>query len=43
MQLLCAQKRFVLYCQAKLKAFHWMNEDPANDTYTEKQLKDFFF
>ena len=27
---------------SKAGSLHWMNEDPANDTYTEKQLKTSF-
>lgn len=27
---------------SKAESLHWMNEDPANDTYAEKQLKTSF-
>ena len=27
---------------SKAESLHWMNEDPVNDTYTEKQLKTSF-
>ena len=27
---------------SKAESLHWMNEDPTNDTYTEKQLKTSF-
>jgi arsenate reductase len=27
---------------SKAESLHWMNEDPANDNYTEKQLKTSF-
>ena len=25
--------------RTKAQSLHWMNEDPANDSYSEKQLK----